>query len=1011
MSFKQKLISGLGLLVLAMPLISGLLSPLVPKALADTAPAVTLANFKFISGSTITGDVNGQSVTFYDNNPLGDSIHNFAPQNLPSPLCNAPGQYFGVNLDSNPKLTDAKINGTVKLGYTTGNNCSEISANYYRPSNVVKIDNPNQVAATQYAWQDATTIVSVTGSETYTQATNPPNVFIDHAASGNGCDISGVIVTTNDNKGNLYRISYSLGNGSLGSVATYLSTDERKNCGLQSTDLNITIAGTPTNPVGGGTSSSGTGATGPSAPSCGSNFNSPFAYLICPILGVLDDAAGGFNNFIEGQLNFCTGVSSTTGAKCSDNNLTDQVKTGWSTFRVIATALLIIIMLVAIISQALGGQIFDAYAIRKILPKLVIAVILIQLSWFIFKFFIDLTNDIGHGIQSLMFAPFGGSGNMDLAKLIGHGIKVAGGGSAGADALAFTLFTTLAIGVIAVSVPGLLLLALYVVLALFIAFLTLILRKVLIIMLVLLSPLALIAWILPGTNRYWKLWSENFTKILVMFPMVMALIAAGRIFAYIAAGAPQASMFGIIHLGSLPIPYPADVQRLADLAIILVAFFAPYFLLPQTFKWGGHVMGALATGVQKKIHEPTMKRSQEYGGELKKRFRGNIAQRYEMTGQGWKAALKRGALRTAAGNPLPLRRQNLELLKKGAEYKQELVDAETARIFNSYKERLRDTGSVKEAKKYVMENFATSDDQYRRRAAYNFMLDTKSFLELDDPDVRVLKKGKDKGKDIYKTREWSDTLHASPERFAAVSQARPDWLPFELPIGGGPSGEDKDTAGAYIYHGTPAERETQADDARLTKVLKKMGVGDLQKVHSTLYKEINRLAQAGKTQSTEALAKMVDEAMSVQGGIGLHQLTPLMGGEESPRGPIDEAMEAIGHDTLTDLLTAGRAARAAGGVAAAGAAGAGAPPTGPPAAPATGTGPAAGGGFAPGVGTSDGLDAAAMSEAVARGVERAQSRAPRRPAPEDVLHVPHPPQPYDHDAVRPPDQNPPPTNP
>ncbi len=339
--------------------------------------------------------------------------------------------------------------------------------------------------------------------------------------------------------------------------------------------------------------------TGP--PSCESNFDSPFAFVICPVLRLIDSAAGSFNSFIDQQLFFCTGQSSTSGASCpkgTTNNLTDPVKNGWSIFRIIATALLIIIMLVAVISQALGGQIFDAYAIRKILPKLVIAVIAIQLSWYIFKFFIDLTNDVGQGIQSLMFAPFGGQTNMALDKLVGHGVNLAGGGAAGASTIGFFAILAALGGAFIASIPGLLLLGLYVLLALFVAFVTLILRKILIILLVILSPLALIAWILPGTNSYWKLWSDNFRRVLLMFPLIMALIAAGRIFAYIAAGTPTASMFAVIHLGSLPIPYPASVQGFADLAIIVVAFFAPYFLLPQTFKWGGKIMGEFAKGAR-----------------------------------------------------------------------------------------------------------------------------------------------------------------------------------------------------------------------------------------------------------------------------------------------------------------------------------------------------------------------------------------------------------------------------
>src|SRR6185503_19574719 len=116
-------------------------------------------------------------------------------------------------------------------------------------------------------------------------------------------------------------------------------------------------------------------------------------------------------------------------------------------------------------------------------------------------------------------------------------------------------------------------------------------------------PLAFIAWVLPGMDRYWKLWKDNFIKMLLMFPMIMALLAAGRIFASITAGnsGVMEIQFSVAHLGPLPVPYVASVTSFADLIIIIAAFFAPYFLLPQTYKWGGAAMGSIAKGVQKGV--------------------------------------------------------------------------------------------------------------------------------------------------------------------------------------------------------------------------------------------------------------------------------------------------------------------------------------------------------------------------------------------------------------------------
>jgi hypothetical protein len=150
------------------------------------------------------------------------------------------------------------------------------------------------------------------------------------------------------------------------------------------------------------------------------------------------------------------------------------------------------------------------------------------------------------------------------------------------------------------------LMGLYVVMALLTAFIVLIFRKLLIILLVILAPLALVAWVTPGLDKYWTLWRTQFTKLLLMFPMIMGLLAAGRIFASITAG-DSATMFrpllGFAHLGPVPVPYVASVTSFADILIIIAAYFGPYFFLPQTYRWGGTAMGAIGKGVSQAVEK------------------------------------------------------------------------------------------------------------------------------------------------------------------------------------------------------------------------------------------------------------------------------------------------------------------------------------------------------------------------------------------------------------------------
>jgi hypothetical protein len=342
------------------------------------------------------------------------------------------------------------------------------------------------------------------------------------------------------------------------------------------------------------------------AETCESNFDKPFTWFICPMLDMADGAAGAFYGFIEKELCFKTGSASETGGVvCEGKSYLEgpknKIKTSWSIFKNIATGVLIVILLIAIIAQALGIESgpLNTYTIRKLLPRIVIAVIFIQLSWYLLKYAIDLSNDAGYAIKDLLMAPFGGPNNLDLTTIVGNGVEVATGGGAGANT--FALFLAIAaIPIFYYMIPALPLLALYVILALLVAFLTLIIRKILIVILVILAPLAVIAWILPGTENYWKMWRDNFPKLLLMFPMIAALIASGQIVAYLAApGSTGILAPAITHIGSVPLPNFGAISNFAQLAIVVAAWFAPFFLLPKTFSWGGSLMKATGETIMK----------------------------------------------------------------------------------------------------------------------------------------------------------------------------------------------------------------------------------------------------------------------------------------------------------------------------------------------------------------------------------------------------------------------------
>jgi hypothetical protein len=219
--------------------------------------------------------------------------------------------------------------------------------------------------------------------------------------------------------------------------------------------------------------------------------------------------------------------------------------------------LVAVFALVAIVSQALGFEIIDAYTIRKVLPRLLIAAIGITLSWPLMVFFINFTDALGFGVRQLIYAPFSGQGAAFQKVEFGGGAQVLTFFAAGG-------------AIVALGFAGLLSFVATAALAVAVAFLVLTLRQMIVVLLVIFAPIAIACFILPNTQKVWKLWHDSFTKALLMFPIIAGFIAIGRVFAAVNShGAGSVNQI-----------------------IAFTAYFAPYFLIPFTFRLAG---GAVAT--------------------------------------------------------------------------------------------------------------------------------------------------------------------------------------------------------------------------------------------------------------------------------------------------------------------------------------------------------------------------------------------------------------------------------
>jgi len=287
---------------------------------------------------------------------------------------------------------------------------------------------------------------------------------------------------------------------------------------------------------------------------CDFKFFNPLTWVICPMVDGINTAVDQLDIAINNLLTVNT-------ARIFDASETDSTgyayKGAWNSFRYIGIAIIVISALIVIISSAFGFEILDAYTIRKTLPRLLIALLVITLSWEILYFLISLSNDVGNGVRWIIYEPFSewqdlelGQGSLMLSNLL------------------------LGVGLATLGIMGLLSFGLTALLAALIAFLVLMLRELIIIFLVIIAPIGIACMILPNTRKVWEFWQKALISMLVAFPIIAGMIAVGRVF-------------------SATIYANGTASGLEEI-IAFIAYLLPYFLLPFAFRIAGGMLATLA---------------------------------------------------------------------------------------------------------------------------------------------------------------------------------------------------------------------------------------------------------------------------------------------------------------------------------------------------------------------------------------------------------------------------------
>lgn len=327
-------------------------------------------------------------------------------------------------------------------------------------------------------------------------------------------------------------------------------------------------------------------------PTCEEREGTSFGFFTCWLL-----------NITTGIINFVDRILTTFLITPEAYIDAQATRDAWVAFRNIAYLLLVPALLLMVLGTALGFEFVSAYTVKKALPRMVAATVFIALSFDIVMFLVAVTNEFGNGIQGLL----AGAGGFDAGFTLQDMFRPGGAADASVAVLGVAAGATIAFA------PWVFSGALYLMIGFLgsaaIAIITVIFllafRQVAVVMLAILAPLAILAWIFPGNTRLWTLWRSFFLKLLLLYPVIMLAIGAGKLFAGVLAeiGAD---------ISADPDSDVALVQSVSNRILILIAYVGPYFVIPKMFRFAGGAFANLAGSVRDK-ESGLMNRSKNWG--------------------------------------------------------------------------------------------------------------------------------------------------------------------------------------------------------------------------------------------------------------------------------------------------------------------------------------------------------------------------------------------------------------
>lgn len=321
-------------------------------------------------------------------------------------------------------------------------------------------------------------------------------------------------------------------------------------------------------------------------------------WVVCPVVNFLadisDDSAGILAKLLEVNSFILT------------NRGPDSAFHYWSRIRDIANIVFVIVFLIIIYSQVSGLGISN-YGIKKLLPKLLMTIVLVNISFYICSIFVDISNIVGS--SSFNF----------ITSLGGGGSGPEGGWATKGNALggiaAAVLAGTVGFFALGALISGLIFIAVTATVTVFL----LGARHALVIFTIILSPLAFVALLLPSTEGLFKKWWGFFKTLLFLYPAVGLLYGACNLGATVINGMKgESEVLLQIIAAALTFTPLLLVSRLTSLMTSMMG------LANIADKWGQMAGNAVGKKSQKMLNESKWGKYMDYRDQVKAERRAQI---------------------------------------------------------------------------------------------------------------------------------------------------------------------------------------------------------------------------------------------------------------------------------------------------------------------------------------------------------------------------------------------------